>query len=119
MCAVDGQIPADTIDNPRCVNVVSQEGLYSHAGLERLDRLFLNAVKKHSFTLFEQLIGARSKGVGSSEIIIELAYVLEQFIAQLFGIEAEMGRDWELHTKSLALHKCKRTFVHRYAKKIR
>ncbi|KAA8473135.1 FAD-dependent oxidoreductase [Anaplasma marginale] len=117
MCAVDGQIPADTIDNPRCVNVVSQEGLYSHAGLERLDRLFLNAVKKHSFTLFEQLIGARSKGVGSSEIIIELAYVLEQFIAQLFGIEAEMGRDWELHTKSLALHKCKRTFVHRYALK--
>ncbi|MFV9881867.1 MAG: FAD-dependent oxidoreductase [Anaplasma ovis] len=110
--------PADTAtDSRRCTDAVSRESLYSHAGLERLDGLFLDAVKRHSTTLFEQLIDARSKGVGDSEIIIELAYVLEQFVAKLFGIEAEMERDWDMHKKSLALHKCKRTFVHRYALK--
>ena len=110
--------PADTAkDSPKCTDAVSRESLYSHTGLKRLDGLFLDTVRKHSTTLFEQLIDARSKGVGGSEIIIELAYVLEHFVAKLFGIEAETGRDWDMHKRSLVLHKCKRTFVHRYALK--
>ncbi|MCU7611464.1 FAD-dependent oxidoreductase [Anaplasma capra] len=96
---------------------VNCEDLYSQAGLERLDELFLCTVKQHSNTLFEELVRARSEGTGSSEIIIELSYILEKFVAQLFNIEEEIRLNQTAHAKSLALYKCKRTFVHRYALK--
>ncbi|MGN7661052.1 MAG: FAD-dependent oxidoreductase [Anaplasma sp.] len=101
-----------------CMDILSQKGLYSRASLKKLDRSFLKVVEQRSPELLAELIEARRRGYGDSEIIINLSYILEGFVAQLFHIEEEVtALNEELHEKSLVIYKCKRSFVHRHALK--
>ncbi|MGN7678311.1 MAG: FAD-dependent oxidoreductase [Anaplasma sp.] len=100
------------------MDILSPKGLYSRASLEKLDKSFLRIVEQRSPELFTELMKARSAGYGDSEIIINLSYILEEFVAQLFHIKKEItALNEKLHVKSLVIYKCKRSFVHRHALK--
>ncbi|MEH0831824.1 FAD-dependent oxidoreductase, partial [Anaplasma bovis] len=94
---------------------VSLDDLYSMDGLKKLDLLFLEDVKKHSDSLLESTIQARNAKIGSTEIMLELAFVLEKFIVKLFGVEKEVEQLSVVHEQFSSIYKCKRNFVHRYA----
>jgi NADPH-dependent glutamate synthase beta subunit-like oxidoreductase/NAD(P)H-flavin reductase len=96
--------------------------LYHCAGLEQVDRHFLSFLKAADGQLWERLVEARLQGVGyghklQSELIIDLAPHLEDFIAILFGIQEPLRR-LQLRDKELApIHLVKRSFVQRRAVK--
>ncbi|MDB1135391.1 glutamate synthase subunit beta, partial [Candidatus Anaplasma sp. TIGMIC] len=89
--------------------------LYSVGGLEKIDALFLENVRQHSPELLAMLVSAREAGYGNTELVEELAHVLETFIARMFCIQPELEKGMSYHEGFLALYKCKRNFVQRYA----
>ncbi|MDD9361553.1 MAG: glutamate synthase subunit beta, partial [Anaplasma sp.] len=94
---------------------LTPQDLYSIDGLKKIDNLFQEEVKRHCPNLLERLIEARCIGEGDAELIIELAHLLERFIAKIFHIEEELKTYQKLHEEFLDLYKCKRNFVQRYA----
>lgn len=104
---------------------ISFLNLYIRDGLIKLDQMFLHYVKLHNEDLFCSLTAARGgqhncqrKGqVGDSQLIIDLSYLLDEFIAKLFNIEREMGELKEKYNDFAIVYKCKRLFVQRYALK--
>ena len=90
----------------------------SRDGLVRLDRTFLDYLKTGDPALCERLVAARENPSSStrkqaSELIIAVAPYLEDFIGQLFGIEADL-RDLQARHHALApLYAVKRKFVQR------
>ncbi len=88
--------------------------------LVKLDELFLHELEQSTPSLYSQLIEARRDPESlnhkqSSELIVELAPYVEDFIGQLFGIEREL-RDLQLrHTELAPLLSVKRRFVQRKA----
>ena len=93
------------------------EDLYSTDGLKKIDDLFLNAVEKHSPNLLQELVCARNEKSGDTNLILELAHVLEEFICKIFCIESEVEVNRVLNEEFLSIYKCKRNFVQRYALK--
>jgi NADPH-dependent glutamate synthase beta subunit-like oxidoreductase/NAD(P)H-flavin reductase len=96
--------------------------LYTPEGLERLDRCFCAQLAERDGALAERLGAARGAGgaIGKkeeSELLLALAPHLEQFLARLFGIEAESARLKERHDELGPLYEVKRTFVQRQAAK--
>ncbi|HEY0420448.1 MAG TPA: pyridine nucleotide-disulfide oxidoreductase, partial [Acetobacteraceae bacterium] len=86
----------------------------------RLDQLFLSDLAGADENLATRLLAARAEpgsldGKEESELIIALGRHLERFLAELFGVEAELaaitGRTLELDP----VHACKRLFVQRQA----
>jgi hypothetical protein len=70
--------------------------LYGRDGLVRLDGQFVDFLKAQSPELHNRLMTARAapeqlEGKPESDLIVELAPVLEEFIAELFGIAHEVG----------------------------
>ncbi len=96
------------------------EDLYAREGLVRLDGAFLDYLKAADPAPCERLIAARENPVSltrkqASELIIAVAPYLEDFIGQLFGIEADL-RDLQARHHALApLYAVKRKFVQRKA----
>jgi len=94
--------------------------LYTSAGLSRLDGEFLRALGEAEPQLHERLRAGRA-APGSlarkaeSQLLIELARVLEDFIARLFGIEAELAALRARHDELAPLYACRRQFVQRKA----
>jgi hypothetical protein len=71
------------------------EDLYQRDALARLDARFLGELKASDAALAERLIAARAHQDAlarkqQSELILELAPHLEDFIGELFGIVPEM-----------------------------
>ena len=67
--------------------------LYGRDGLVRLDGCFVDFLKAQNPELHNRLMAARAApeqvaGKPESDLIVELAPVLEEFIAELFGIAA-------------------------------
>jgi len=96
--------------------------LYRRDGLVRLDGAFVDALKTRSADLHNRLMAARAApdevaGKAESELIVELAPVLEDFIADLFGIGAEMTALQSRHETLAPLYTVKRLFVQRRAAK--
>ncbi|WP_435020657.1 FAD-dependent oxidoreductase [Tundrisphaera sp. TA3] len=97
---------------------LSFEDLYRRDGLERLDAAFLGRLQESSPDLHARLEAARIDPSAlapkpSSALIVELAPYLEDFIAELFGIGAEL-KALQAHHEALApLHAVKRRFVQR------
>ncbi|VVC42762.1 Riboflavin synthase-like beta-barrel [Cinara cedri] len=58
---------------------------------------------------------ARKEKTGDSQLIIDLSYLLDEFIAKLFNIEREVGHLKKKHGDFAIVYKCKRLFVQRYA----
>jgi NADPH-dependent glutamate synthase beta subunit-like oxidoreductase/NAD(P)H-flavin reductase len=105
------------------------EELYSRDGLVRLDACFVDALKARNGDLHHRLMEARTAALASStvpdavagkaesDLIVELAPELEDFIAELFGITDEV-RSLRLRHDALApLYEVKRLFVQRRAAK--
>ena len=91
-------------------------------GLIRLDRLFLAHLAADDAALHARLLAARAApdalaAKDESELLIALGPPLEDFVAELFGIEAELAALVQ-ETRALdPIHACKRLFVQRQAVK--
>jgi NADPH-dependent glutamate synthase beta subunit-like oxidoreductase/NAD(P)H-flavin reductase len=96
------------------------EHLYQHEGLLKIDSIFLEQLLETSPALHERLLAARGNpdslaAKQQSELIIELAPYLEDFIGQLFGIQAELRDLQARHSELAPLLSVKRRFVQRKA----
>jgi NADPH-dependent glutamate synthase beta subunit-like oxidoreductase/NAD(P)H-flavin reductase len=96
------------------------EDLYSRDGLVRLDHEFLRYLRAVDQALAERLIEARAvpdafTAKAGSGLLIALSPHLEDFVAELFGIESEVATLAARHHELAPLHACKRVFVQRKA----
>jgi NADPH-dependent glutamate synthase beta subunit-like oxidoreductase/NAD(P)H-flavin reductase len=94
------------------------EDLYSRDGLARLDGAFLHFLAEADARLRERLLAARAnppQAKEESELLIALAPHLEDFLARLFGIEAEAQALAAQHHQLAPLYSVKRLFVQRRA----
>lgn len=95
--------------------------LYSTQGLKKIDQLFLNFLKEKDNTLWSELKESRNVGqayIGQkpySDLIVNIAPYLEQFIAKLFSLEKKIASLTEAALKFAEIAKCKRLFVQRQA----
>ena len=89
--------------------------LYAREGLVRLDAAFLEFLEA---PVAEKLVAARRNppaGKPESDLLIELAPHLEDFLAKLFGIESEARALAARHNELAPLWSVKRLFVQRRA----
>ncbi|WP_395463039.1 FAD-dependent oxidoreductase [Wolbachia endosymbiont of Cantharis cryptica] len=113
---------------------ISFSNLYTRDGLIKLDETFLNYIKSRDENLLYSLIEARENSLVSSQcltlehrtsthqmtdsqLIIDLSYLLDEFIAKLFNVEKEIEGLKKKHNDFAVIYKCKRLFVQRYALK--
>ena len=92
------------------------DDLYRRDGLLRLDDAFLGQLFERAPDLHARLEAARREPSSlaakqESELIVELAPHVEDFVGQLFGIEAELTALQAKHTELAPLHAVKRKFV--------
>src|SRR5579864_6053193 len=92
------------------------EDLYSRDGLVRLDAIFQGSMKTADRSLYDLLVAARANPGGGtdkerSDLIIELAPHVEDFIGELFGIAAEVRALQARHTALAPLFAFKRKFI--------
>ncbi len=92
------------------------DDLYRRDGLLRLDSAFLGQLLERSPDLHARLDAARRDPSAlvtkqESELIVELAPYVEDFVGQLFGIEAELAALQARHSELAPLHAVKRKFV--------
>jgi NADPH-dependent glutamate synthase beta subunit-like oxidoreductase/NAD(P)H-flavin reductase len=96
--------------------------LYDRGGLVRLDGLFMHALGAADGDLRQRLESARAAPgalarLEESELIIDVAPHLEEFIARLFGIEAELEIDVSGLRNADKIFVIRRNFVQRRAAK--
>src|SRR6266446_2859467 len=96
--------------------------LYDRDGLVRLDRAFVAHLADADTELHARLMAARSDPDAiehqvESDLVVDLAPHLEDFIGQLFGIVAEMRALQARHHELAPLYSVKRLFVQRRAVK--
>ncbi len=94
--------------------------LYDREGLVRLDAAFVDWLKDEPRRgLHARLMAARANpdalaDKDESNLLIELARPLEDFLAALFGVAAEAAELRGRHSKLAPVFDCKRLFVQRY-----
>ncbi|MDQ1469957.1 MAG: hypothetical protein QOJ99_1437 [Bryobacterales bacterium] len=98
----------------------SFEDLYDREGLVRLDSQFRAHLREAAPALDDRLAAARQDPAAlpmkqASELIIELAPYLDDFIGQLFGISEELGELQQRHHELAPLYSVKRRFVQKKA----
>lgn len=98
------------------------EDLYQHDGLIKVDDAFAEQLKKIDTALFNRLMAGRADKSALpdkeySQLIIDLAPHVEDFIGELFGIKKEILELAEAHHTLAPLYTCKRLFVQRRAAK--
>ena len=96
------------------------EDLYDTDGLTRLDGKFLAALEAASPELKSRLAAARAEpdslaALQEAELLLAVAPVLDDFVAELFGIVPEVDRLVAAHTETEPLFRVKRKFVQRRA----
>src|SRR5712691_2907583 len=96
--------------------------LHDREGLVRLDGCFVAFLAERDRELHGRLMAARATpaavaGKAESDLIVELAPVLEDFIAELFGLGAELRALASRHEALAPLYRVKRVFVQRRAAK--
>ncbi len=94
--------------------------LHRRDGLARLDAAFLGRLDMAEASLASRLAAARRNPQeldtkSESALILEVAPHLDDFLAELFGIEAEFRALASLHHELAPLHAVKRQFVQRRA----
>jgi NADPH-dependent glutamate synthase beta subunit-like oxidoreductase/NAD(P)H-flavin reductase len=92
--------------------------LYERAGLLRVDAAFLDFVGEADAALRERLLAARASPPAArdeSDLLVALAPHVEDFLARLFGIEAEAQALAARHHELAPLYSVKRLFVQRRA----
>jgi NADPH-dependent glutamate synthase beta subunit-like oxidoreductase/NAD(P)H-flavin reductase len=97
------------------------QDLYDHAGLLKLDKSFLEYIKEGDAELHDRLIIARDKKslpkLDYSNLITDLAPLLEDYVAMLFNIQSEVDALSQQHNRLSIIFRCKRLFVQRRAVK--
>ncbi|WP_448206401.1 FAD-dependent oxidoreductase [Azospirillum sp. sgz302134] len=96
------------------------QDLYVQDGLARLDRAFLDWLAAADQPLTNRLLAARAEppdGKAESDLLIALGPHLDDFLAALFGIRAELDELRARHTELAPLYTAKRLFVQRRAAK--
>ncbi len=96
--------------------------LYVREGLIKLDAAFIDELKKSDADLHNRLVTGRSNPEGiedkaESQLLIDIAPHLEDFIGKLFGIEKEIKELQAKHHELANIYSCKRLFVQRRAAK--
>jgi NADPH-dependent glutamate synthase beta subunit-like oxidoreductase/NAD(P)H-flavin reductase len=96
--------------------------LYDRGGLIKLDREFVAHLAAADAQLHERLMAARANPdaldkEGESDLIVELAPHVEDFLGQLFGISKEIRQLQAQHDALASLYSVKRLFVQRRAVK--
>ena len=91
------------------------EDLYARDGLQRVDGAFLSFLNSELKNKIIQAREAPPSGKAESELLIALSPHLEDFIAQLFGIQAEAQALAAKHNELAPLWSVKRLFVQRRA----
>ena len=96
------------------------DDLYRREGLARLDERFLARLAQCDAALRERLVRARAEPQQlapkeESELLLALAPQLDDFVARLFGIEAEVATLTARHHELAPLYSVKRLFVQRKA----
>ncbi|HZM34272.1 MAG TPA: FAD-dependent oxidoreductase, partial [Burkholderiales bacterium] len=92
--------------------------LYERNGLLRVDAAFLDFLAESDVALKERLVSSRAdppSGRAESDLLVALAPHVEDFLAHLFGIEAEARVLAERHNALAPLYSVKRQFVQRRA----
>ncbi len=95
-------------------------GLYTREGLISLDRAFCDSLATADETLASRLTAARAnpdalEGKAESELLVALGPHVEDFIAERFGIGAEVRALSARHHALAPLYSCRRRFVQRKA----
>src|SRR5258705_6332915 len=98
------------------------EDLYRRDGLVRLDGCFVEFLKSRNADLHNRLMAGRAApervaDKDYSDLIVELAVELEDFIAALFGIARDVDALRSRHDALAPLYTVKGRFVHRPAAK--
>jgi NADPH-dependent glutamate synthase beta subunit-like oxidoreductase/NAD(P)H-flavin reductase len=98
----------------------SFEDLYQRPGLVRLDERFLEWLQSASVELYNRLMEARSNPSAlarkqQSDLIVDLAPHIEDFLGELFGITSEVRVLQARHNALEPLYALKRKFVQKKA----
>jgi NADPH-dependent glutamate synthase beta subunit-like oxidoreductase/NAD(P)H-flavin reductase len=101
---------------------LSFSDLYDRDGLVRLDRAFVAHLASIDVAFHDRLMAARAEPDGfdrkaESDLLIDLAPHLEDFVGELFGIAGEVRALQARHDKLAPLFSAKRLFVQRRAVK--
>jgi NADPH-dependent glutamate synthase beta subunit-like oxidoreductase/NAD(P)H-flavin reductase len=96
--------------------------LYERDGLVRLDRAFIAHLAESDPALHNRMVAARREPVAlerlaESDLLVDLAPYLEDFIGELFGIPDEVWALQAGHHELAPLYSVKRLFVQRRAVK--
>ena len=96
------------------------EDLSTHEGLARLDAIFLDELRETAPPLRDRLLEARRNPASlaakaTSELIVELAPHVEDFVGTLFGIESELRDLQARHDRLAPLYAVKRKFIQKRA----
>jgi len=98
---------------------LSFDDLYDREGLARLDAAFVAWLKDANVDAHARLMAARAEPdklavKDESNLLIEVARPLEDFIGALFGVSNEAAALRGRHSRLAPLYDCKRLFVQRY-----
>jgi NADPH-dependent glutamate synthase beta subunit-like oxidoreductase/NAD(P)H-flavin reductase len=94
------------------------DDLYAREGLVKLDGAFVAWLGETDAALRERLLAARREPLdrrAESDLLVAAAPHVEDFLARLFGIEAEARALAETHNQLAPLYSVKRQFVQRRA----
>jgi NADPH-dependent glutamate synthase beta subunit-like oxidoreductase/NAD(P)H-flavin reductase len=109
------------VTEPRLGFSLKVSDLYGREGLQKVDEHFLEHLAAFDPTLRDRLLAARAtlpaEAREEADLLVELAPHLDDFIARLFGISAEMRHLAASHDALAPLYACKRLFVQRRAMK--
>ena len=101
---------------------LSFQDLYERDGLVRLDQAFITELQESDVALHNRLMTARLDPDAldrkdESELLVDLAPHVEDFIGTLFGISAEIKALQQAHHELTPIYTVKRLFVQRRAVK--
>lgn len=104
---------------PLLAHGLSFDDLYQRDGLARLDAAFVAWLQAANADAHARLMAARATpdalaAKDESNLLIEVARPLEDFVGSLFGVTAEAATLRAAHVKLAPLYDCKRLFVQRY-----
>ncbi|NRB10085.1 MAG: 2-polyprenylphenol hydroxylase [Rickettsiaceae bacterium] len=100
--------------------------LYSLSGLKKLEQYFIQFLTENNSKLalkyleFRQLAARKPSELDAtlySELLLEIATIFDEFIANLFNIESENLALQQTHNKFAIIYECRRKFVKRFAVK--
>ncbi len=104
------------------LNGFTFDELFHSEGLQRLDQKFMDSLQRDHQSLHQQLLAYRARNstqtdIEQSELLIAVAHILEEFLADLFNIKNEVAISQALTTSFNPIAVFKKYYVLKRAKK--